>query len=367
MTKYFGDTDIGSDSGSGTIDDPWGVASGNLFQKALDNITSSGVGDSFHVKGSASVDYGGVDLNFLTLGTPVAADPFGFSAYTSAAWDGGRVDVDLGGAVSLLPIGQDFIFLGDLNVAGGTGFQLNSDNDITCFRLDIDAAAGTNGINTDLRSRIIGCDIRNSSGTAIETLGGLIVANTVEVANNARGIRGSSSLNVSTMVMGNIVTTAGTGSSTRCIEMPGDSVHVWGNSVYSSVASTGVGIRNTSGGFGNLIMNNYVEGFDGSGGVGIDIQAGSSVPMYMNNRWFECESGESINGAMTMQMDNSVLSASGFRNAGSDDFRPTSELIGAGFPTGFLNLTGNRSTWDIGAIMANIRGINRVGHGGPVG
>ena len=129
-------------------------------------------------------------------------------------------------------------------------------------------------------------------------------------------------------------------------------VLLFNNVVYSSVAATTSAIL--VGNYENVwVMNNYVEGFSGSGGVGYGFAAGGVVPIYMNNKWFNCATGESLSGTVFLDEGNAVTSASGLTAAGSGDFNPTSELSGLGVPTGFQGVSPAQLTnLSIGAVQA---------------
>lgn len=113
MADYYVDPSIGTDTGAGTVGDPWGHT-GNVIQKALDNITKNATGDTIHVKDSATVDFGGTNLSFTTYGTPSNESPIAIYGYTSAAWDGGRATINLNGASTFVPTGTQGVHLGYL-------------------------------------------------------------------------------------------------------------------------------------------------------------------------------------------------------------------------------------------------------------
>lgn len=94
-----------------------------------------------------------------------------------------------------------------------------------------------------------------------------------------------------------------------------------------------------------------MEGLSGTGGEAYAFDSGSVVSLYQNNRWYNCATGETLAGKVVLAVNNSATTASGLVNAGSANYIPTSELIGAGFQTGFLDLSGNAIEIDIGAIQ----------------
>ena len=347
MADYYVDPSLGTDTGAGTLGDPWGYT-GNEIQKALDNITQGSTGDAIHVKDTGTVSFGGTNLSFATYGTTTEDKPLTISGYTSAAWDGGRGVIDLGGASTFVASTVDGIVFADLDISGGTGtYQILADQYTLVFRCKINGGAATGGIAIGALSNAAGNYVYNLSGVGIEAGGASSFAsrNYVIQASSSNGI------NITGAAHGNLIVISNTGSFCRAIFASGNAIVVINNSVYSTVAATAGAISLGSGSEGCVVLNNYVEGYSGSGGRAYDLVSGSVATLFSGNRWYNSTTGGPTAGTVCVSIDNAATSASGFTNAGSADYTPTSELQGAGFPSGFLGLSGNAQSIDIGAIQ----------------
>lgn len=341
MADYYVDPSLGTDSGSGTVGDPWGHT-GNEIQKALDNITQGAQGDNIHVKSTGTVSFSGSNLDFTSYTNPGIEQPLCISGYTSAAWDGGIGTIDLGGGSTFVASSIDGMMWSDLDISGGTGsHQIVADNNNTVFRCKLDGGAASGGCSFDNNSHVIGCEITNVSGTLIHTNSGIVAWNYCTQGSNNGGIVVDSA-----QVIGNLVVVTHT-NDRGAIALQQDRSWAMGNIVYSSVASQGEAFLVTSAAETSVLMNNYAEGFSGTGGDGFNVASGSVVNIYKNNRWFNCTNGETLSGTVILDDDNSATTASGLRNAGTD-YTLTAELIGNGFPSGFLNLSNNIVNMDIG-------------------
>jgi hypothetical protein len=100
------------------------------------------------------------------------------------------------------------------------------------------------------------------------------------------------------------------------------------------------------------VVNNYVEGFSGTGGKGYYFNAAANWAVVQGNRWYNCSTGVDLGSSnVYLNADNSATSASGLTNAGSGDYTPTTELKAGAWPSDFLGLSGNAKAIDIGAIQ----------------
>ena len=68
MADYFVDASLGTDTGAGTVGDPWGESGGNEIQKAMNTLTPAATGDTIHIRDAGTVSFGGTDLSFATYG-----------------------------------------------------------------------------------------------------------------------------------------------------------------------------------------------------------------------------------------------------------------------------------------------------------
>ncbi len=103
--------------------------------------------------------------------------------------------------------------------------------------------------------------------------------------------------------------------------------YVLRNSIYQNKVGTGHGIRARQPAEGQFsaLMNNLVEGFSGTGGVGIEDPDTSWTSTVAGNGCFDNTSDYGANTAINVaRWDNESLSSSPFRDAANKDFSPRS-------------------------------------------
>jgi hypothetical protein len=349
MADKYVDPSLGTDTGAGTSGDPWG-AIGNEIQRMMNLTTQGAAGDTCHVKSTGTVDFSGTDLSFATYGATSNEIVLSISGYTSSAWDSGRGSVNLNGGSTFVAAGVNGIHLQDLDISGGTsGVSFGGSGTDYCmiFNCEFDGGDTVGGVSGSNYMHIVGCYFTAMGGTAIVTgaVGGEVLYNYCVHNDNTRAI---SAYNIKH----NIVKITHTGS-VEAISPGGDGAIIQHNTIYSSVAATAQAIEVGATSEGSSIIGNYIEGYSGAGGDAIEIVAGSVVPVIRNNRWFNCTNGLTTGGEIRVNTDNSAATVSGLIDAANDDFRPTAELIGKSWPSGYLGLSGNPTYFDIGAIQSH--------------
>ena len=126
-------------------------------------------------------------------------------------------------------------------------------------------------------------------------------------------------------------------------------MNVFNNTVYSN-GGTGKGLVTDSNGDNTTILNNYIEGFSGAGGVGISIISGASARVLQANRYYNNTTHESLVGAVYTDTDNSAVSASALTNPGGGDFSVGTDLKAGAWPSDF-NGSNTDQFMDIGAAQ----------------
>ena len=319
-TEIYVDPAINANSGTGTLIDPYGD-----LQYALNTATRDSTnGNRFNIKaGTAEVLTAAVTLT--TYGTPDLNAPLIFQGYTSAAGDGGDGDINgNAGNFTIWAGGSAHVSFGDL-VLRNTG---------TASLITI----GSYG-------RVRRCYLHTATNASFATLNG----SAAELSDSrlecyAQGVVLSGS---GLKIEGNWFTHAGGGSNRRCIQHSAfngsqitrnvfslgavdvDAVylaergcHVENNS-FLGAACTGSAIHGiASNGDDNTVINNLIEGFSGTGGIGIELDAGSHIGLYAGNAFFNNATNESgVSGAVFVdEGDNESLASTPYAKSGADSY-----------------------------------------------
>ena len=320
LTDYYVDPSIAANSGAGTIGDPYGD-----LQYALDTVTADTAdGDRFNVKAGTSESLTAV-LSFATYGAPSYLRPVEIRGYTSASSDGGQGSIDCNANQCI-------------NATAGVSFV-----DMEIF----DGPSGDWMVELGLHGCIINCEVHTTSGDGV-----LVNSYGVAAGNNIYDVGDSThdmlsvlssatamynylrnglneaqyAIDIAThacTIVGNIVSVDG-----ATIGIRGGNVwacRVIGNTVFS-ISGTGVGIAMGAGNAVNLtgmaLLNNYVEGFSGTGGKGIQTtRTSTGTGVYGKNAVYNNTTNyDWPNETVTDIGDNETLSASGIAKSGADTF-----------------------------------------------
>ena len=353
--EVYIDPSIAADSGTGTSGDPYGD-----LQYAIDNTTLAASGTRFNVKaGTAEILTKAVDFTSGFTGTTGTTKHVIIEGYTTTAGDGGIGELEgttnsvaiWTGALSL-----QHTFIKHMKMTGGTtGFAVTLDQRAVIYACEI--VAPDDGITFATgRCMVLGCKITFATVTAGGN--GIVSSNTTPnmlIGNYlVSGGKGKNGIDIrAAWTAFNIIDMSNTDQDS-CIGLTGGNL---GSHMTNNTIKGGAGTINNKGiyvEFGStLCSNNYVEGFNGTGDVAYSMVANGPTLM-LHNKWFDCTSGYTTPGEEYVVVDenNAATAASGVTNLAGDDFTPTSELQGAGWPTSFKGLAGNASAIDVGAVQA---------------
>lgn len=348
MADYFVDTDTTTDSGSGTLADPWGAVSGNAWQRALDLISANSSGDVIHTKGAAAVNLGGVELDFSSYGSPSGDKPVLFSAYESAAWDSGRASVNVGASTTIDNVtGVSFR---NLDFSGNSGGYVIDGNQFVCLdNCSIDCGGGA-GLDISNYGQVRNCHIYNfeenyaisaSTGTLVRSCVFDRSSNSNAICTGGPGVVYERNIFIDRAI-----------SASRRMCFAGDGVVFRNNTFWSETANISQAIEVAAAYEGVVIDNNYFEGWNGSGATPIKINSGGTANVYQGNRFFNCN-GNSLAGRVVIERNNTTTVVSGLVDAANGDFSPTEELIGVGSSNAFLpypNSNGDGVLSTVGAV-----------------
>lgn len=322
-TNHYVDPSIAADSGTGTSGDPYGD-----LQYALNQISRDATnGDQINIK-SGTDEILASALSLTTYGTPGEFTPLIFRGYTSAANDGGVGGIDgNAGNFSILASGSYVSFI-DLHLHNtGSATIVNVAANSAVIGCEIDGSTGSGIVATSGVTGhpfIYGNNIHNCGGSGISAGGANILGN--YLANGTNSFGSAISLgNDFAIVEGNIISVGG---STNGIYTNRRGHVIRGNSILSA-GGTGRGIWFDSA-FAEYCAceNNLIEGFSGTGGYGIYIDAVPWMLSISGNAIYNCttaynpsnltSAGNSDVGIVLQA--NESLSASPFAKSGSDTF-----------------------------------------------
>jgi len=349
MADYYCDPSIGSDSGAGTIGDPWGAAA-NVWQYAVDAIVSAGkgsAGDIIHTKSDGTVTYVASTALDVTSYAPSASVQLLFVGYSETAWDGGRCTVDMNGAQGTTGAAADdalfFAYCDFSNSVTDKTRAFNLDNYITMFRCTFTGAGtGSSGfLHSDNYSHVLECKIVNTdvsgnsctTGAASSTIGCVF-----EEPDGQYAMGGSGAL-----IAYNIIHSYG-GYLARMIVNHG--CMVWCNSIYST-AIFGSFYRGywVANGEQCAAINNYVENMDN----GFSQDTTGQHNHWLYNQAYNCTTPFERSPNCYLISDEGNITASGpglfdpvspRDDDANTDWRPTEALRGYSFPTNYWDADG---------------------------
>jgi len=321
-SDYFVDPAIAANTGTGTIGDPYGD-----LQHALDSVTRNTTdGDRFNIKAGTNEGLSAA-LSLVLYGTPAFTAPLLFQGYTAAQGDGGQGLIDCNANTVITNAGTCInwydIEMYDGPAAGALLSLAQYSSVIRCYIHD------SNGHGIDAASN-------NTAivGTRFEDLGDgthdMLIAS---VANcrifgnyfkqgGARTCRTAiTTTNNTSVVQNNIISVDG---ASNGIDL-GSQFHqlITGNTILSGGGSgSGVVLSGTNSIIANILINNYVEGFSGAGGVGFDFPTDSGGGgVYGQNAAYNNTINYDVNSEHYLALgDNEVLTSSGLTKSGLDTF-----------------------------------------------
>ncbi len=319
MASYFVDPSIAANSGTGTLGDPYGD-----LQYALDTITKASTGDQINIKaGTAEVLTASLDRS--SYGTPGFTSPLIFRGYTSSENDGGVGEISGNGSFGIYSGGGDCVYFVDLNLHNcGSADVLTLTRYSGAFRCEISDTTGDGIVLASQGyNRVCGCNVHDVGGRGIHGSGNepnFVVNNYLKNGTN------QFSAAIATIAYGvitrNIISVDGGSNGIDCEAGNNFATEVTHNTVFSD-AGTGTGILVGGGAADALnmhIASNVVQGFSGSGGQGIDLNATTRPAVVEDNVVNDCATAYPANGLILAFTDNTTAASSVLSESGSDTF-----------------------------------------------
>lgn len=307
VEKYV-DQDIGTDTGDGSVGDPYGT-----LQYALTQNAPANPGFRFLVDGS-----GTLGANLTLGGAPASpAQPVIIEGVDDA------VVIDGAGLYGVLSAGAyNYTCLKNLTLTnGGTGYMVRLGSWGMIEDCEIHDHAGTHAMYLGSNSGAINCYIHDVSSI------GVFMSSVPGVCHRNRVEDGTKKLTTAAIYFGsnggvaseNVVSVSG-----AC---DGISLRYNGsarsNSIYSN-GGTGQGISETlvNSAWAN-VSNNLIEGFSGVGGIAIANGATGYIHVCAGNAFYDCTATIANSDRILVgNTDNETLSASPFVDAANGDFTP---------------------------------------------
>ena len=343
ISQYYVDPDAGNDTtGTGAIGTPW-----KTVQHALDNITRDTTnGDQINIKAGTD-DTLTATLSLATYGAPGPGNELAIRGYTSAASDGGIGGIDGDGSYGILVGNTAYTHLVDMHLHNvGANSILDLGTYCKIINCEIDNGTGTSAVTFSNSSLLLNSYIHNFGGYGIQFDGGGRVYGCVfenGINDFSRAIFADT---YGVTAISNVIIIDG---ATHGIVVSERANFVANNTIYSS-SGTGSGIFPLAGGDGLVIMNNYIEGFSGAGGTGINILSGAQFVYVRNNRYYNNTTDKSVGGATMEDTDNSAVGSSALANPGSGDFSVGTDLKAGAYPSTFKGISTDQFM-DIGAAQ----------------
>ena len=322
----------------GTTTKPW-----RSIQGALDLMTKDTTnGDQINVKaGTAQVNQAA--LSFTVYGANAEGAPLVIRGYTSTAGDGGIGEIDCGGFQPFGAGARTDLYLYDLELHSfGNNIGIYPGARSNMYHCEVHKGASSPSSKQLVYSMVwvVGCYVHDAGTT------GTGIASTYAFNNYVKDC--PTGLNCFGAMNGNLVVDC----TTYGIRADLDSIQIIGNSVYSSTAATGKGIGVTSTASGNAVLNNIVEGYSGSGGIGISAAADLGAIGY--NAFYNNATNESLTDVLFDLGGDQTLTASPFVNPGAGDFSLNAAVAGAietAWPGAWYGPASTTNKADMGAVQ----------------
>jgi hypothetical protein len=327
-TEIYVDPSIAGDSGNGAIDNAYGDLEYAIEQTTFDATNGTRV----NIKAGtdevlvAELTVAMANTTTTAAWVPTETAPVVFQGYTTAAGDRGVGGISGGGSVAVITsTTQDFVYFVDLHLhSTGSADILTLDNNNGVIRCELDNTTGS-AINFDNANIITECYIHNIGGVGIDVgTSSAILHNYLENGTNDFTSAIVVAVSSSTVVYRNIVKVDGT---TDGI-LVGESCTIMHNSVWSN-GGTGQGIRAKGNNISiQIVTNNIVEGFSGTGGIGFDFGTSFgtnvSIRQYGGNASYNNETHFDTVGDYVIDNigDNEILTSSPFVDAANGNFAP---------------------------------------------
>lgn len=340
ISELFVDPSLNSNTGTGTLLDPYGDLRFCIEQETFDLVNGTRINLKTGMWEVLTEDLHTTfaDVTSSIAWFPASGGPFVLEGYTAQAGDGGIGGIDGDTLWSTLGNGAySFVHFRNLQIkdTGGTFYMIRPGVRSSILNCEFWGGTASRAVySTGTEILIQHCNIHDVTGTGIDVLHGDVFNNRIQTNSNAAGINqnGPNALNIER----NLVICTGSGDGIR----PYYGGIMRSNSIYSD-GGTGRGIVPTAGTHGGVILSNLIEGFSGVGGYGINLDNTVLVKSVGGNAVYDCTTPYSLSPSKHLVEDlgdNEILTASPFVDAANGDFSPvaTGNVREGHMPSGWL-------------------------------
>lgn len=322
--EYYCDFSAGNDTTGDGLSD---ATAWKTVQKALDTITRNTThGDRINVK-STTPELLGTALTGATYGNGAVLAPLIIQGYTATAGDGGIGVISGNASVACVnDSARQFWIFRDLQFTNCAANQIVfMGANCTFWNVKFDTGTG-GGLRSTSGSRIRGCRFENLGGTSLRAssnhVSGCYFKNGANVAATFLAQEGAGG-----SAHDNIFNASG---ATDCINQS-QTCDIIRNRFYSSAGTGQAIIAGASSIMLGRIEYNYIEGFSGSGGKGIQATAGVNpdIISLIKNYYFNNETDKDLGGDTFISDDGTTLSGSAYVDPSTEDFS-YNDTAGAG-------------------------------------
>lgn len=310
-TEIYVDPAINANSGTGTIGDPYGDLQYALNTASRDTTN----GNRINIKaGTDEVMSSAISL--ATFGTPGSTSPLIFQGYTSAAGDGGIGGISGGGSVAIFSAASHYTHFVDLHLHNCGAADILTIGNAMVANCEFDNTTGNGLSQGNAIGLVLGCNFHNISGNGVnKSSTGPIQVIRNYFKNGANSFNAAINTNQQLSAVGNIISVSGASDG---IVNPSYFNLIERNSIFSN-GGTGQGIRAGGAGIAGYVLSNLIEGFSGSGGVGIEVF--DELNCLGSNAVYNCATNYALSDDVMVQLlDNETLGSSPFAKSGSDTF-----------------------------------------------
>lgn len=341
-TLYYVDPSIAADSGTGTLGDPFGD-----LQYGLNTVSRNATtGDRFRlIHGTA--EFLVTSLSLAMYGTPTEEAPL----IIEGDDPDNRAEVDCNG-VSMFGVtgAGPTIILSNLAIHNSSGelLALHATSQLIATNCKFyDASTVLSGTQ---RAYFLACHFHTFTDRALDLVNFAHVSHCYfepgTYANPQHYIYVDFLTPQCGVIEHNVFKT---GNDTDAIAIDSDRPWTVRNNTIYAASGTGTGIT-ISNGHNHAVLNNYVEGFSGSGGHGYKLDSGASLSQYGFNSAYDNATNYAENAAIHVALgSNETLGSSALTNAAGDDFGATAALAGTAYPDLTYGDTGTQTYLDRGA------------------
>lgn len=338
ISQYYCDPSIGGDSGTGTSGNPYGD-----LQYALNQITRNSTdGDQINIK-SGTDEVLSAALSTASYGTPTDSAPLIFRGYTSVAGDGGIGGISGAGSYSLFATTTlEYIVLWDLHIHNsGSVPVVDLDRHVHVINCEINNSSD-DGLELGAYGTVIGCYIHDCGALGADVSYASLVTHCYFKNDGTNDFTYAVDVPNGGVIQYSIIDIDGASGGVNIAQ---NTNRVMNNIIYSN-GGTGIGVNAPLD--KSLIYSNYIEGFSGTGGKGINV--GGNATMVRNNRYYNNTTHSTMSSSVVQHYDNTVLSSSALADPSNGDFSVDGQLRGISWPNSFPEI-GLLTYREIGAVQ----------------